>query len=611
MKGQARPYGSQEHQGKRQKFSSAPRSRLSLAISRMAAVLDLDLLEAALGVTVQALQDILTGRGKDQESRYATHISHHLEAAGIPFSWLNDPSAPLSREHQDALLELAAQSGKKAALRRHNFKKLVKAFEGKLDVLADALEILEPSVSEIATGALPFEDQRFGHINPRLVAAGVPDGWLEKPDAEVTPEILELLTTQAAADYEQSISGYPDEPDDQRSDVRSQPVVAEASRSTAAATDAASTEQVSHQPGAHTQEVRPNETVVLKKEIAMKTQPRGAKTPAAAPNPSQKEFKAAGIPGLAGATLPLQPQMGATKPAIPRGAMASGRTLGKPISTATPAAAQSPAQSAQPAAAKPAKKTKAAPVKQAPAAAPAPAPAAVAAPAAAPAKQVGADSLDRETSLRRAAALEQLLESARRGAKVTLWRDLLKSSLGYWGNIRRGQVFLRDQLANDITTALGLPEGWLDNPVFPPPALADWVMDANVPLPGTAAPAPAPAPARVPSAAKTKGPKVGATTLTASATLQPPATQAAPAPQAPAPTQAAPAPAPAPAPAQQAAPTASGVGVDWQPAATAQPVEKLGPIVTALVSVIQDLGLQGKLTEQEALKLLNGFMAKS
>lgn len=607
MKGQARPYGSQEHQGKRQKFSSAPRSRLSLAISRMAAVLDLDLLEAALGVTVQALQDILTGRGKDQESRYATHISHHLEAAGIPFSWLNDPSAPLSREHQDALLELAAQSGKKAALRRHNFKKLVKAFEGKLDVLADALEILEPSVSEIATGALPFEDQRFGHINPRLVAAGVPDGWLEKPDAEVTPDIVELLKTQAAADYEQSIADYPDEPEDQRSDVRSPQVVTESSEAQAASTEAASTEQISRQPGAH-EEVRPEETVVLKKEIAMKTQPRGAKTPAAAPNPSQKEFKAAGIPGLAGATLPLQPQMGATKPAIPRGAMASGRTLGKPISTAKPAAA--PAQSAQPAASKPAKKTKA-PVKQAPAAAPAPAPAAVAAPAAAPSKQVATDSLDRETSLRRAAALEQLLESARRGAKVTLWRDLLKSSLGYWGNIRRGQVFLRDQLANDITTALGLPEGWLDNPVFPPPALADWVMDANVPLPGTTAPAPAPAPARVPNAAKTKGPKVGATTLTASATLQPPATQAAPAPQAPVATQAAPAPVPAPAPAQQAAPAVSGVGVDWQPATAAQPVEKLGPIVTALVSVIQDLGLQGKLTEQEALKLLNGFMAKS
>lgn len=598
MKGHERPYGGQDH-GKRQKFSSAPRSRLSLAISRMAAVLDLDLLEAALGVSARALQDILSGRGKDQESRYATHLSHHLEAAGIPFSWLNDPSAPLSPEHQASLLELAALSGKKAALRRHNFKKLVKAFEGRLDVLADALEILEPSVSEIATGALPFEDQRFGHINPRLVSAGIPDGWLENPEAEVTPEFVELLNKQAAEDYEQSLSTDHEAPVEQRAAEQHPPVVSEAEGSKAAGVEAVAVEQAIDQPGAIAQEVSPNETVVIEKEIAMKTQPRGAKT-TTAPAQSQKEFKAAGIPGLAGATLPMQPQLGGAKPAIPRGAMASGRTLGKPISTAkaAPAAAPQQAQSAPPAAGKTFRKTKASPAKPAPVAAPTPAPAPAPEVDSAQAKQ-SAENVDRETSLRRSAALEQLLETARRGAKVTLWRDLLKSSLGYWGNIRRGQVFLRDQLANDITTALGLPEGWLDNPEFPPPTLAAWVMDANVPLPGATAPAST-------TSAKPKTPKAGARTLTAAASLQSPAPQASEAP----PVAAAPAPAPAPAP--QASPVAAAAAsMDWQPATAAQPVEKLGPIVTALVSVIQDLGLQGKLTEQEALKLLNGFMSKS
>lgn len=329
----------------------------------------------------------------------------------------------------------------------------------------------------------------------------------------------------------------------------------------------------------------------------MKTQPRGAKT-TTAPAQSQKEFKAAGIPGLAGATLPMQPQLGGAKPAIPRGAMASGRTLGKPMSTtkaAPAAAAPQQAQSATPAAGKTFKKTKASPATP-PVVAPAPAPAPEV--DLAQAKQ-SAENVDRETSLRRSAALEQLLESARRGAKVTLWRDLLKSSLGYWGNIRRGQVFLRDQLAKDITTALGLPDGWLDNPEFPPPTLAAWVMNADVPLPGAAAPASA-------ASAKPKTPKAGARTLTAAASMQPPA------PQAPEATPVAATPAPAPAPAQPAAPVAAAVaGMDWQPAADAQRVEKLGPLVTALVSVIQDLGLQGKLTEQDALKLLNGFMAKS
>lgn len=600
MKGQARPYGSQtHHHGKSPKVSSAPRSKLALVISRMADGLDLDLLEAALGVSAQTLKDILTGRGREQEVRYAAHIWHQVQAVNLPAGWLKDASAPLPPESLASLRALAAQSNNKSAIRKYNFKVLAESFEGRLDVLADALEIVEQSVTEIASGVLPIDDHRFGHINPRLVSAGFPDGWLDQPAAVVTDELVANLTEQADEEYDESSF------DDEESVIE---VVNEQARMVEIDVSVAAKAVPTHEPsikaevdhngsaqsGADAQEVCLINETSSQKEIAMKT-PRGAKTSPVDPALTKPQFKAAGIPGMAGATLPLQSQAGGAKPTIPRGALATGRILGKPLSAASQSKPQ--AETLSPTEAKP-------PSKQAKQ------PRAVASQQARE-MPATADGEIREISMRRAAALEQLLESARRGAKVTLWRDLLKSSLGYWGNIRRGQVFLRDQLANDITTALGLPEGWLDNPVFPPPALADWVMDANVPLPGTAAPAPALAPARVPSAAKTKGPKVGATTLTASATLQPPATQAAPAPQAPAPTQAAPAPAPAPAPVQQAAPTASGVGVDWQPAATAQPVEKLGPIVTALVSVIQDLGLQGKLTEQEALKLLNGFMAKS
>lgn len=584
MKGQARLYGSQEHQGKRQKFGSAPRSRLASMIARMAEVLDLDLLEAALGVSAHALQDILSGRGKEQEAKYAAHIWHQVEAAGIPATWFNDPSVPIPYKHQVSLRSLAAQSSKKSAIRRHNFKILVKAFDGRLDALADGLEILEHTVAEIATGTLPFDDQRFGHINPRLVAAGFQDGWLEQPDAVITDDLIANLVAQGAEDYEQSLLDSQESASSEVS-VASSADVTNKAATPVEASEVEANKKVSHQSGAKAQEVRLNTSATSKKEIAMKT-PRGAKPSVAAPSLSHKEFKAAGIPGLAGATLPMQPRADGAKAAIPRGAMATGRNLGKPLGAAKPAgskAATLPPLASSPAS-KPAKQAKGVAAKQA----------------------AAADSEIREISMRRADALEKLLESARRGAKVTLWRDMLKSSLGYWGNIRRSQVFLRDPLANDITTALGLPQGWLDNPVFPPPTLSDWVMNADVPLPGKAAVAPAK------GAAKAQGAKVGVATPSPAPRQQQPQAQKAqkpspaPAHQAPIASQAAPAPAPAP-----QAQTAQGAGVDWQPSAAAQPVEKLGPIVTALVSVIQDLGLQGKLTEQEALKLLNGFMSKS
>lgn len=200
--------------------------------------------------------------------------------------------------------------------------------------------------------------------------------------------------------------------------------------------------------------------------------------------------------------------------------------------------------------------------------------------------------MDKEVSQRRADALAQLLENQRRGVKSALWDNILGSSLAMWGNMRRGTVAFKDETADKVTEAMGLPEGWLDDPVFPPPSLAQWVTDPDAPLPTGENQAVRAAP-RSPTMDRTKkaAPRVTPTphSAVASAPSAPPARATAPQPAADAPTPARAAPAPAPILAPAAAPATGN----------------LGPLTTALLAVIANKAAAGAFTEIEALKLLN------
>ncbi|KWA84049.1 hypothetical protein WL29_22035 [Burkholderia ubonensis] len=239
-------------------------------------------------------------------------------------------------------------------------------------------------------------------------------------------------------------------------------------------------------------------------------------------------------------------------------------------------------------------------------------------------------------SLARAEALEKLLDDARRGAKVTLWRDILGSSLPFWGNIRRGAVLFRDELARGVEQAMGLPDNWLDHPKFPPKTMAAWVTDPTAPVPTAleaqaaandaqtadagAAEAPTPAPA---AATKTAGakpsvtkpfarqtapqpPKVTMTKAPAAPPTLPGATMAAQAPATPAATPAhVQTHAPAATAAAPEAPQVAAPGVGMPTAGNAS------PMVTALLALIQARMSAGTFSDADAMKLIHTLSASA
>jgi DNA-binding protein HU-beta len=479
------------------------RPHRSVNIGRLGDALGQDVLGAALGLTDEALGIVIQGRGHAREDQYLAHLLQRLKEAGIPGGWSETEDAPLKPEYLKALREIAAAAQNKAPIRRSNFKRLAKAFNGRTEMLADALEMVAPSISNVADGRLEFDDGRFGHVNPRLMEAGFPDGWLEQAEPELTDAMLAGLESLANDAYERELA----EADDDLKHAEGQAFVGDPSN-------------LSVQPVAA--------PVDTSQETAMATaaQRQGKSTSATAKptfTPPSGTFKGAAAPG--GARPMAHPTSGGAK--IPRTVLAGGRQIGsaavpaakKASATHAPAAphaaparaahaAQAPAKKAAtkttpPAAKKSAtaaKKTSAA-TKKTPAHTPAPAPAA--APAPAPAQASNArGTISKEVSLARAKLLDQLLETARRGAKVTLWRDILGPGLAYWGNIRRGAVLFRDELAQGAIQAMGLPEDWFENPTFPPTTMAAWVTDPEAPVPtaleananaqGEVAPKPAP-----------------------------------------------------------------------------------------------------------------------
>ncbi|MBU9199978.1 hypothetical protein KTD31_00995 [Burkholderia multivorans] len=589
------------NQGAKPIKQSAGKSKRAVNLGRLADELGFDVLATALGLTDQALRILLDGRDYAREEQYVAHLVHRLKEAGFPPGWTEQSFAPIAPEYLRALRQFAAGASNKAPIRRANFRRIAAAFEGRESLLADALDMVPSAVANVADGRLEFNDSRFGHLNPQLVKAGFPDGWLEQAEPELTDDMIQAVVQLATDEYERQL--------------------AEADEDAREAQQHAQQAFVNPAPtSVSLQSVQPVAAPVDPSlETNMATATRQAKhTPA---RPMNKPKTQPGTPAS-------KPMAHPSASKLPRSVLAGGRSL---------AGAKPPV----------ARKTQAGPAAvAAPAHAPAhsPAHAAAATPAAASAEhqQVaqatqskrGRGTVSKEVSLARAEALEKLLVDARRGAKVLLWRDMLGSSLPFWGNIRRGAVLFRDDLAAGAERALGLPEGWLDNPTFPPPPLAAWLTDANAPVPtaleaqaglvptSTGTTQPAPTAAQPPS---TKKHASAAKPFARKTAPQPPKlTMTKPPEAAPAPVAASTAPAQQTAPVQHAEPAAAApvaaapvaaapVAAPAAPAPQAAPAAAAfaaqSPMVSALIAVIQARSTAGLLTDADAMTLIHQLSA--
>ena len=595
-RGEHRPYQGNAKPGR-------TRPRRSANLGRLRDELGFDLLGAALGLSDEALNIVIDGRGHAREEEYVAHMSHRLKEAGIPNDWLERQFAPIAPEYLRSLRQFAAESRNKAPIRRANFRRLALAFDSRTAVLADALDMVPSSISNVAEGRLEFDDGRFGHINPRLMQAGFPDGWLEQAEPELTDDMVAAVTQLATDEYERQLAEEEEARLNQGQafvDAGSSPQAEPSVEPVAAPVDTS------------------QETVMA---TANQRQAKSTKTAQPSFSGSAPQFKAAGMPG---ASKPMAHPSAGGGAKLSRSVLAAGRKLGggasgKPVAPPPAAPTEAP---------KAATKTTAA--KKAPAA-PAPAP------AAATTARAPRGTVSKEVSLARAEALEKLLDGTRRGVKVTLWRDILGSTLPFWGNIRRGAVLFRDELARGVEQAMGLPDNWLDHPKFPPKTMAAWVTDPTAPVP-TALEAQAAAndaqdagepatptagPAAATNTAGTKPsvtkpfarqtapqpPKVTMTKAPAAPPTLPGATMAAQAPAAPAATQArleTPAPAAtAAAPAAPEAPLVSAPGVGMTPAGNAS------PMVSALFALIQARMSSGTFSDADAMKLIHALSASA
>lgn len=571
----------------------AGKSKRAVNLGRLADELGTDVLGTALGLSDQALRTLLDGRDYAREEQYVAHLVHRLKEAGFPPGWTEQTFAPIAPEYLSALRQFAAGASNKAPIRRSNFRRLASAFDGRESLLADALDMVPSAVTNVADGRLEFNDSRFGHLNPQLVKAGFPDGWLEQAEPELTDDMIQAVVQLATDEYERQLA----EADEDAREAQQAPQAFVNPAPTSVSLQ-------SVQPVAAPVDPSP--------ETNMATATRQAKqTPA---RPMNKPKTKPGTPAS-------KPMAHPTASKLPRSVLAGGRSLAgakPPVArkTSAPAAAAAPAH----APVKHAATQHAAPAQHAPQTA---APAAHQPVVDAAQQKPGRGAVSKEVSLARADALEKILVDARRGAKVLLWRDMLGSSLPFWGNIRRGAVLFRDDLAAGAERALGLPEGWLDNPTFPPPPLAAWLTDPNAPVPTaleaqaglvpTASAQAAPAGAQPPS---TKKHASAAKPFARKTAPQPPKLTMTKAPEA------APhleTPAPAAQPAAQAAPAAAPVAA--APVATAAPaavapapqaaVSAAGqtPMVSALIAVIQARANAGLFSDTDAMSLIHQLSA--
>lgn len=183
----------------------APKTPKAINLSRLAKELEFDLLASALGVPEKTLRNMVDGREHTMDDRHVIVMENRLYEMGIPTDWLDQPYTRILPEYLERLIQRAAQSPDKAATRRRNFKKVVDAFKDRLTLLADALDVVESSLINVSEGHLDLDNNRFGHLNMHLYQAGFPDAWLEQADAELTPEMIAGLEAKAVDSYERDL----------------------------------------------------------------------------------------------------------------------------------------------------------------------------------------------------------------------------------------------------------------------------------------------------------------------------------------------------------------------------------------------------------------------
>lgn len=606
-------YQGQSHrpQGQYRAKQTITRSPRSQNLRRLLNEMDVDLIAVAFGIRESVVG--LLAEGREEWDAYLPYINARLTTAGIPSNWLERNEAPMRPEYLTSLRNLAAGSEQKAPIRRNNFNTLMRGFDERLELLADALEVIPSSMHAVSEGKLAFDDQRFGHLNPRLLAAGFPDGWLDVPNAELTPELIQGLASLATDAYELEF-----EQDAQAERARLALKSAKAAELLEINANQAATESLASDPLTETTN---SKEITMTEAQQFEAQPTNTTTH--------------------GAPVP-PPVFGGVPAGISRAVLAAGRAVkGPDITTkpsrALPAAVQAEATEAiEQVVAKPEPRVHTLP-KVAPATSVAVAPTEV---KRGRGRVKRDDSVTLEQSLGRATALASLLDNSRRGAKVCLWRDLMGKTLPYWANVKKGGINFNDTLATAVIKALELPDNWLDAPQFPPKSLAPWVMDASVPLPAgeseavvTAKPQAATMakpfakpPAAAPVVTYNKPvqiaatPKIEPVALPAEATKQIVAAVEAPKPmpaavasiavQQPEPLKvAAPVTAPAPAPVAMAPKTVAGNVFEWAPPSQPVRMSEVGYQVQTLKYVLDGLARDGAFTAEDASRLLSVLMA--
>ena len=594
------------------------RSQLSLNIRKLVDVMDIDLLAASLGIRESVLRDILAG--KESGDTYRQFLEQKLDEAGFASHWLDRVNAPLFPDQIKELKLLASASNQKAPLRRNNLKTLMLAFDGKLDILADALDVVPASLLKVAEGELILDDQRFGHFNPRLVEAGFPDSWLDHAQAKVEDEWAQGLIRMAADQYESYLSSVEEKQSTPPSlAVSSTPLVTnKMTMETSPAPSAAKVDTASLvanvPPPLVTKSKNslinaifaPKKTKVVteqKQETAQASEQLPAKAPVTAPVAVPAAVvKPTSATALKGIAPPPPKKAAAVAPEVP--------SQLKPSVFTKAGTAMSPAALLQEEAQRKAvEQAKAEP------------------------KVIKADNV----SSLRASRFEALMDKAYRGLRTYIWHELLKKKLAHFYSIKEGVNQFTDEQANAITQALGLPQGWLDDSQGDLMIALPWVYDKTLPMIlGTAEKkdaAPATTTTRVVSPATLlqsisklkpakaekaeKAPKADKAPAAAEKAkpvaeeeVTAPALKEVAAPVAVVPVEVA---VPVATPVAQVASVPAAPATPSTPAifaAASQAKGNLGILVTALLNTIELHALQGKFSEQDALDLIYKLQTK-
>ena len=565
--------------GQRKNFAQlSPRAE---NLKKQAKRLGTDVLSAALGLSEDSVKLLIQGRADAGDPRYAVHLAQRLEELGLGAGLLDKPNLTINEAGCTKIYSAASRHTSKAPIRRSNFKRLYEAFSDRVPSLADALEMSEQSIIDVSAGYLELDEHRFGHLNPRLMAAGFPDSWLEEPNAELTEANIKALERLAVDSYEEALAAL-EEPEPSVAPTPT-PSVAPSSQATMVAQHPP-TQTTSDKEGQSmlNTPMPPVESAAEKTTSTGAALPRGVmragRAKSAAPKVSKKSSRKPSIPASAPAQSPLN--LVGSPPPPPPGASQSAET------PAAPRVHQVASRSTREE------------------------------PAPEPALQRGDTPLSKSQSKGRADALQALFDQGRRGVSAHLWLRVLKKSQSYWGNVRSGQIMFNNDMADEVEQALELPRGWLDTPSFPPATLAPWVMNANLPIPkddtreqvtsslATEATvvegAPPPAPPKAPTEAAPAKPTKPASRPFAAKTRDQEVTVT---PAAVTPAEAAPAAAPVAVTPPTAMPTATGF--TWKAATARASRESVGPLTVALTTVLQTMNKEGKFTEEDALRLLN------